>query len=108
MPAEVRQQTPREILKAIGAKQIMAPAKLHIHHLVGEADLSCRDDRRLIAVIYVGGGQEHVKAITMDYVLRSIKQGPNPASYYELTETQVDAWIVKLAEQDEWFNSAQS
>jgi hypothetical protein len=94
--ATVKQRTPTEILKAIGAKHIPVPAKLGKHHLMGEAEFSGKDDRRLAALLYLANGGEHLKGINMDYVLKNVKQGAYPASYYELDAAQEDAVKVAL------------
>ena len=83
--------SPSEVMASLGIKQIWPPTKMLKRHLTyPESELTPLKTRLLIAIVYTPYG-EHLREIVDAQSLRSIKDGPNAASYYELTENQVTA-----------------
>jgi hypothetical protein len=75
-----------EILKSIGAKEIWPPKTLGKKY----QDAQLRGYPLLVAVLYTADG-EYFKEINDSFTLRSVKESPYTASYFELSKKVVTA-----------------
>ena len=88
--------SPSEVMANLGIKQIWPPTKVLKRHLTyPESEFTPIKTRLLMAIVSTPYGQ-HLREILDDYSLRSVKDGPNAASYYELSEKQVAALCTLL------------
>jgi hypothetical protein len=67
------------------------------HIIYPNAEFTSEKTRLLIAIVHTDYG-EHVKEVTDDYTLRCVKCGPYAASFFELSEKQVQD-ATRLREQ---------
>jgi hypothetical protein len=84
--------SPSEVMANLGIKQIWPPTKMLKRHLTyPESEFTPLKTRLLMAIVYTPPYGEHLREIVDAQSLRSVKDGSNAASYYELTEKQVTA-----------------
>jgi hypothetical protein len=98
-PAALKQRSPSEILKDIGAKPIITPSRMAKHRLIVGQDFNGDPSQRaLVAVLIVGNGTEHLKQINTTHDLRCATDPMvgRGGTYYELDAAQCDALNAAL------------